>query len=71
MKKVVVALLVALALVGVPGRAVVAQGKSDTAPSCSDGNHTAWSSAGSEHRSGQATVMLDKVYLARCLAGDV
>ena len=70
MKRIIVAVLVALALVGVPGRAALAQGRSETAPNCEKGNDIAYDSPGSEHRSTQAKDSLDKVYYGKCLEGE-
>ena len=70
MKRLVVALLLAGAVVGVPGRTVVAQGKPDTAPNCSRGNNTTYNGPGGEHRSSQASDSLDKVFF-EMLAGEL
>jgi len=47
---------------------VFAQGKSEGAPNCEDGNNTAYSSPGSENRNDQATDSLDKNDFDKCLS---
>jgi hypothetical protein len=56
----IAALMAVMLLAG--GLPVFAQGESETAPNCEDGNNTAFFSPGGDHRDEQAGQSLDKNY---------
>jgi hypothetical protein len=64
---VVVALVMAAMMLAM-SMPVFAQGHSETAPNCEQGNDTAYFGPGSEHRNDQATDSLNKNYAEKCLS---
>jgi hypothetical protein len=66
LQAVVVAVMLGMALAA-PSMAS-AQGESDTAPNCEEGNTTAFSSPGREPRNLQAGSSLNKVFYLKCRA---